>query len=462
MKSAPLAPAGAIHMDGQSPLTDEEFAVLMDRLGPFEARPHLAVAVSGGRDSLCLSLLLQRWARTRRGRIIALTVDHGLRPESAAEAKQVRSWLAAHGIAHRKLTWNRGIDAPPLASGLQAAAREARYRLLRASCREIGVLHLVLAHQRDDQAETFLLRLARGSGLDGLAAMAPVSGGDGVRLLRPLLAVPRGRLAATLRAWGQDWIDDPSNENTVHARIRMRRLLPSLAETGVTAARLAETAAALGRARQVMEDGVAALLAAAVEIDTAGYLSLEPAALAGAPAELSQRALARCLMAIGGGAYAPRLERLLRLHRQIAAGRLGAGATLGGCRIVSHKGRLLICRELAAVEAACGLVAGKTTLWDGRFGVGLAGRSSRSGRFQVAALGVEGYRAILARQPDLRRHPIPAMIRPVLPALWPAGRARKRPIAVPHLDYRAQNSQVSVDIEYAPHHALAASRFTVA
>ena len=144
---------------------------------------------------------------------------------------------AAQKIGHAILTWDRR-DLPPPGSGLQAAAREARYRLLCGHCRALGILHLALAHQRDDQAETFLLRLGRGSGLDGLAGMAPVTERDGVRLLRPLLPVPRGRLAATLQSWGQDWIDDPTNENTAHTRIRLRRLLPSLAEAGVTAERL--------------------------------------------------------------------------------------------------------------------------------------------------------------------------------------------------------------------------------
>ncbi|HEX6092958.1 MAG TPA: ATP-binding protein, partial [Dongiaceae bacterium] len=112
-----------------TPLTDDEFTALMDRLGPFEARPHIAVAVSGGRDSLCLALLLQRWVRRRRGQITALTVDHGLRPDSAAEARTVGRWLRAQKIGHAILTWNRRNQPPP-ESGLQAAAREARYRLL--------------------------------------------------------------------------------------------------------------------------------------------------------------------------------------------------------------------------------------------------------------------------------------------------------------------------------------------
>jgi tRNA(Ile)-lysidine synthase len=448
-------------MDAESALRDHEFAALMDKVGPFEARPQLAIAVSGGRDSLCLALLLHRWVRRRRGRITALTVDHGLRPESAAEAAQVHRWLAVRDIAHRTLHWQRDAEAQHFAGGLQAAAREARYRLLCGACRDLGILHLALAHQRDDQAETLLLRLSRGSGLDGLAAIAPVTEREGVRLLRPLLPVPRARLAVTLQACRQDWIDDPSNENDAHTRIRLRRLLPSLADAAVTPERLAAAAAALGRARQAMEDGVAALLTDAVEIDPAGYLRLDAGELARAPAEVSQRALARCLMAIGGSAYGPRLERLIRLHDRIVTG-LGGGATLAGCRIVRHRDRLVICRELAAVAPPFPLPLGETIVWDGRFAIARSGREVRPRRLQVAALGEEGYRAVLARRPDLRAHPIPALARPVLPAIWPAGTPRRSPVAVPHLDYRQGNPQVSVGIDFVPIHALAGSRFTVA
>lgn len=444
-----------------SPLTDDEFAALMYRMGPLEARPHIAVAVSGGRDSLCLALLLRRWARRRRGRITALTVDHGLRPESAGEARTVARWLKARGISHATLRWDRSGQPLP-AGGLQAAAREARYRLLSGRCRELGVLHLALAHQRDDQAETFLLRLGRGSGPDGLAGMAAVSERGGVRLLRPLLAVPRGRLAATLRTWGQDWIDDPTNENTAHTRIRLRRILPALAGAGVTPSRLAAAATALGRARAEMEDAVAAVLAAGVETDPTGYLWLDPAALAGAPPEVGHRVLARCLAAIGGGDYSPRSERLSRLQDHIGSGALTAGATLAGCQIRRQGGRLLICRELAAAGPAIVLALGARLVWDGRFAVTLA-RGRGAGRpVQVAALGQDGYRAALAGRPDLRLHPIPAPARLPLPAIWTADGRGRELLAVPHLDYRAGSAQVSVAIEFVPPQPLAPSRFTVA
>src|SRR5262249_20564479 len=172
-----------------------EFDRLMKAVGPFELRPHLAVALSGGRDSMALALLVAAWAERRGGRITAITVDHGLRPEAAAEAHQVGRSLRTRGIAHRILRWRPPAGALP--GGLQAAARAARYELLCGWCRRHGVLHLALAHQQEDQAETLLLRLARGSGLDGLAAMAPVAERASVRLIRPLLPIARVRLRAT-------------------------------------------------------------------------------------------------------------------------------------------------------------------------------------------------------------------------------------------------------------------------
>ena len=150
------------------PLTGGQFSSLMAPFAPFELRPVLAIAVSGGRDSLALALLAHDWAGALDGRIVGLIVDHGLRRESADEAAKTRDLLVRHGIAAEVLRW-RG--AKP-ASGLQEAAREARYRLLLAACRRRGILHLLVAHHADDQAETVVMRAARGSGPDGLAGMA--------------------------------------------------------------------------------------------------------------------------------------------------------------------------------------------------------------------------------------------------------------------------------------------------
>jgi tRNA(Ile)-lysidine synthase len=180
-------------------LTNEEFANRLDRIGPFERPPHLAIAVSGGADSMALALLADAWARPRGGEITALTVDHRLRPESQSEARQVGIWLAARGIAQETLVW----DGPHATGDIQAAARAARYRLLEDWCAERRVVHLLTAHHSEDRAETFWLRLARGSGLDGLAGISAVTERAQCRVLRPLLDVPPARLRARLRVEGQ-------------------------------------------------------------------------------------------------------------------------------------------------------------------------------------------------------------------------------------------------------------------
>jgi tRNA(Ile)-lysidine synthetase-like protein len=199
------------------PVSDEEFAVRLDRLGPFDRPLRLAVAVSGGPDSMALSLLAARWVRQRGGQFLALTVDHRLRPDSTAEAAATGAALARHDISHRILTWT---DAPARAS--QDQARRARYDLLGQACREAGIRDLAVAHQREEQAETVLLRLAKGSGIDGLAGMAAWRTAPWGRLLRPLLDLPKARLVATCAGFGAVPVDDPSNRRSRYARARLR------------------------------------------------------------------------------------------------------------------------------------------------------------------------------------------------------------------------------------------------
>jgi tRNA(Ile)-lysidine synthase len=439
-----------------APLSSAEFDRLMQAVGPFESQPRIAVAVSGGGDSMALTLLAAGWSKRRGGEIVAITVDHGLRAEAAAEARQVGRWLKQYGIAHRVLRWD-----PPaaLTGGVQAAARDARYRLLADWCRRHRFLHLALAHHREDQAETFLLRLARGSGLDGLAAMDPIAERDGVRLIRPLLPVARARLRAMLTAAGQAWIDDPSNENPAHARVRMRRLMPALAEDGLDAARLAGTATHLGRARAALDDQVAALLATAAAVFPAGYVRLDLDLLQSAASEVALRALAHCLVTVGGAGYAPRLDRLERLHRAIREGRLGGGVTLAGCRVLPRRGMLLVCREPAMATEEVALDPGAAVLWDGRFQIRLTARKAGwKAPLVLRRLGADGWATLTARDATLRRHPIPPPVRPSLPAVWaPTGL-----VAVPHLDICLGNRHINATALFLPRAPLARTRFTVA
>jgi tRNA(Ile)-lysidine synthase len=307
----------------------------MAALGPFEDRPAVAAAVSGGADSMALALLLHRWARARGGEVLALTVDHRLRPESSGEAKQVAAWLAARGIAHHNLVWKR--PAGGTGAALQARAREERYRLLASWSHRRGVLHLALAHHAGDQAETVLMRLARGAGLDGLAGMATSLARDGVRLIRPLLLIDPRRLRASLAEAGQEWIEDPSNRDERFERIRWRRIIPP--GERVTIAR---AAAEIGAERHERERRLADLLAE-VHPSLNGALELRVEPLVAVQPELALAALGRILMAVGGEPYAPRRESLERLLANLRAD--GPARTLGGCRVAVRRGLVTILAE---------------------------------------------------------------------------------------------------------------------
>jgi tRNA(Ile)-lysidine synthase len=294
-----------------------------------------AVAVSGGGDSLALMHLLAHWARAKkRPPPLVLSVDHGLRKESAAQAKQVSRWAKALGLACEILT----VKSAQPKSDIEAWARAARLSLMGARLTKHRLTTLYLGHHEDDQAETFLLRLARGSGLDGLSAMQKLASFPHpdfaeLTVARPLLAVPRAALQAYLKARKQDWLEDPMNSEARFARSRIRALLPQLAQAGLTARRIADAAAHLARAREALDLVTAAVLARALRQE-AGVLLLDPEALAAAPREIGLRALAALLKKVSGAPYRPRFDALESLFDRMAgAPGLGGGATLHGCRI---------------------------------------------------------------------------------------------------------------------------------
>lgn len=403
-------------------LSPTEFASFMDRLGPFEPRPRLAVAVSGGADSLAATLLAAHWAHERRGKVVALTVDHRLRPNSTAEAGQVGQWLANHGIEHHILPWLG--DKPT--SDIQGRARAARYALLEQYCRQAGILHLLLAHHRDDQAETFLLRLARGSGVDGLSAMAAIRHGAHLRWLRPLLTVPKARLLATLRHWDQDWVDDPSNLDPRHARVRLRLLADTLAAEGLEPARLAQTAHTLALAGDALDRMVADALVEWGHVHPAGFAWVRCEAWDRLPEDVALRLLVRLLCCHGGEDLPPRLERSQGLLRRL---RHGQGGTLSGCRVGVLAGRALFCREAGRMAPPVAAEPGAEILWDGRFRAVLP-RSAPPG-LRLGGLGPQGWGKVVKAMGRKALPDIPAMVRATLPVLMDEDGV----FAAPHLGY---------------------------
>jgi len=364
-------------------------ATLLRCFAPLEGSDGIALAVSGGADSLALMLLARRWAALTNGapRIVVLTVDHGLRPEAAAEAAEVARIAGTIGFPAHILRW----DGPYPDAGIEAAARDARYRLLFSAMAEERLTHCATAHHRDDQAETVLMRLARGSGVYGLAGMARQSARGDAVLVRPLLDLARGDLLAIVTAAGLVPVDDPHNRDPRFARARMRALMPVLAREGMTAERLAATASRLRRAAAALDHYVDRLLAAAASVDQFGAIRLSRPLWLAEPEEIRLRALARILRAAGGAVHVPRIERLTALAA-VLAGDDPVRRTLAGAVASRRADRIVFEREAGrAGLPSVALVGGFRGVWDGRFEVEI---DAEAPGLMLSALGEAGRLAL--------------------------------------------------------------------
>lgn len=383
----------------------------------------LAVAVSGGADSLALLLLA-----SEHFDVVALTVDHGLRQASAAEAAAVADLCLRFGIAHETLLW-RG-EKPT--GNIQAAAREARYSLMAHWCQGHGICHLATAHHRDDQAETLLLRLARGSGVYGLAAMAPtrelVGGAKGpsVTLIRPLLPFAKSDLTTYLTERSIEWAEDPSNQSLAFDRVKIRGLLANPPVAGLHGERLAATAGRLRRTRDALEHYEAKWLGRAVQVFDEGYAVLDRGALQDEPEEIILRGLASLCRYAGKGVYVPRMEKLLRLFDQLSADGF-RGQTLYGTQFIPlDDEKMLVSRELAGCQSATSLA--ETSSWDNRFEIFTKGDIAG---LEISALGEDGWRQLKASGFDISVISVPRQVALVLPAIYQGADLR----AVPQLGY---------------------------
>lgn len=353
------------------------FAPLGDRTG-------VGLAVSGGPDSLGLMLLAARYRNmaARAPRFIVYTVDHGLRPEAAAEVRMVSETAERFGLEARPLRW-RGAKPE---SGLQSAARAARYRLMGEAMAADGIGVLVTAHHLGDQAETVLMRLAHGSGLDGLAAMSRWERLFGVELYRPLLLTPREALAAEVAAHGLVAAADPSNLDTVYERVRWRRAAPELAALGLDAPTLARFARRAGEAADAIDAWAVQAIAEIATRHLLGAFSIDRAGFRALPQAVAVRVLSRLLQRIGSGNDTPSLAAVERAAVRLREGATPAGS-LHGCVMRSRVRSIWVCREiLRSAPEPVALEPEDVLVWDGRFAFR---NTSGEARFSVApALGL--------------------------------------------------------------------------
>ncbi|WP_083567307.1 tRNA lysidine(34) synthetase TilS [Hyphomicrobium sp. CS1GBMeth3] len=437
--------AGAERVSDELTVHDQDLDLLFGPLlAPFK---RAVLAVSGGSDSMALMVLAARWVASGRApaglMLDVATVDHGLRASSAREADWVAERAKALGFSHTTLVW--GGNKP--GSALQARAREARYALLVAHARADTPAAVVTAHTRDDQAETLLMRLGRGSGLDGLAGMAPVRPllPDGsVQLVRPLLALSKASLIAMLREVGSTWIDDPSNERLDFERVRLRGARDHLVALGLSNDKLALSATRLWRARDALDQVTEAKLRTLVDEHGGVYGSLERAAWEAEPEEIRVRLLARLIGAFGGEARPAQLSQVEALVAALARGRPMA-QTLAGCIVSQGRTTLRLYREPGHhTLRTLRLTPGDEAVWDMRFrlryavpeadapgddGVGMAAREGPAAMEPVVVrpLGLQAYATLRGRLAPKDRPPARAAAG--LPSIW----AEERLLAVPSL-----------------------------
>jgi tRNA(Ile)-lysidine synthase len=404
-----------------------DFAAAMDRLEPFEPRPAVAVAVSGGADSSALAILTRDWVRPRGGSILGLVVDHGLRPTSADEARLTIERLARYGIPARLLPLANLTPGPALAE----RARAMRYDALTQACRDASILHLLLGHHAADQIETLAMRVLRGSRTHGLACMTAIRETATLRLLRPLLTIEPVHLRRWLTANGTAWIEDPSNTDIRALRPRLRR---HLAAPHPANPALSQAISAVGRLRAQQEAATAAELAQRATIRPEGFAVLSPG-------RIGASALSRLIQTIGGAPYPPDPEQIddLAMHPR--------PATLAGVRIMPA-GRLaegmLILREPAATLPP--IPAHRNAIWDRRFR--LTACPDLPATAEIGRLGQDAARF-------RHRSNLPSVILQTLPAIRIDGHLA----AVPHLGYKVSPAGATVTVLFTPSQPAAGACF---
>jgi len=380
------------------------FGASLINLWPKGHNPHFLLAVSGGGDSMAMMHVASDWARENKFECSVITIDHGLRTDSAAEADIVSKVAGKLGLVHQTVKWT-GWDGR---GNTQMQAREARYQLLEQYRGDCSVI--LTAHTLDDQAETFLLRLKRGSGVDGLAAMPAKryvnSQQSGYWLLRPFLGLTREYLRSFLKAKGHKWTEDPSNDDERFDRIEIRKNMSWLIDLGITQESLAATASHMGRARSALNTQAQDLASLAVEIDN-GDLVIDSHRFGMAHQETQYRLFSKALGWVASQTYKPRFDALERTLGNVL---LGQAQTLHGCFIDPKKNHIRITREFNSV-AATWESFGQDCIWDNRWRLSAKPQVVPAADWIVRALGPDGAKWVKAKSDtslpfnSLRSHP---------------------------------------------------------
>lgn len=389
----------------------------------------LAVAVSGGADSMCLLRLLHSWAQTHYHPFIALTVDHGLRAEAKDEALQVKEWCDMLGISHHILTW----EGEKPTRNIQSQARKIRYQLMQDFCKQHQIRYLFLGHHAQDQAETVMLRLFRGAGVSGLKAMQPITQMADCTLLRPLLHHRREEIETLLDQMNQSYIHDPSNEDARFERVMIRRFLNEHERKQELLNHMQRTAHHMQRADDFIQSHLNEALSQIVKLHPFGYATMRLASFQSLHEEIALRLLSHVIFIINGKSKTPRMEELERLHLALSHAHESFHSTLAGCYFRQGKSKhdheyIYIMRETSLLPDDMALTA--ENCFDGRFMCNIKTLPENLEAFSIGALKEEGWQHI---KQQVFAPKLPLEVFYALPTL----KHLEKIIAVPHISYVA-------------------------
>ena len=405
---------------------------------------------------MALALLAHAWAKARGGQVTAITVDHGLRAGSDLEAVQVDNWMRARGIKHEVLKWT----GPKPTTGRQRRARDARYALIDSWCQRRHILHVLLGHTADDQAETFLMRLRRQSQPDGLASMSAVRELRHCRVLRPLLGISREDLRTMLRDDDQDWIEDPSNADPRFERTRLRRLI---AGGSFSANALVADAKDYGYMRSEADRAANKFLARHARLHPAGFLHFDRGPLVDVAWGTAIRAVGRAIATIGGRWHLPGSQPIGRLLDSFQKAS-PKSRTLGGCRVIVAADQVTICREKRNLPHEIFLESDMSFVWDNRIAVSAG--SIPDGKWQLRVGGTQSW-SDNARRGDVYRcwRQLPAPVRDSMPVISGPSGVFSAPLLAYNIE-KLENSagfDVSgVQMMFCPRRPLSVVGFSVA
>ncbi|MBQ8250784.1 MAG: tRNA lysidine(34) synthetase TilS [Alphaproteobacteria bacterium] len=347
-----------------------------------------AVAVSGGADSLCLTILLHELCQKNNIQLIALTVNHNIRPESLSEAQKVHSFCEKNGIFHVVLE-----NLEPIGNkSVEEEARRIRYNLLTSYCEKESITHLFVAHQMEDQVETFLSRLARGSGVDGLSAIKPITKKNGITIVRPFLDVLKKDIVSFLMKKEIKWIEDPMNQDVQYERVKWRKFLPELEKNGLSKQFISLSTKRLCRVQETMQWLVQEAVQSCVTYFNEGYALIDKEKYLTYPTEVKIRILAEVVKTIGQSDKIISLELLERVVFNFPQ-----KTTLANCILVPHKKGVFIAKEYSKIEQQKKIKANIWMKWD---------------RFEIFSP-VDGY--IFANSPLKRKKNIPYLVQQSFP-----------------------------------------------